>query len=45
MEEEVYKYFIKRLKEEEINILPGHYPRFKTKKEVDKWFYIIKKIV
>lgn len=43
MEKEIYKYFIKRLKEEGIRILPGHYPKLKTKEEVDKWIYVIKK--
>ncbi|HHY79736.1 hypothetical protein [Thermoanaerobacter sp. RKWS2] len=43
MEREIHKYFIKRLKEEGIHILPGHYPKLKTKEEVDKWIYIIKK--
>jgi len=43
MEKEVHKYFIKKLKEERIRILPGHYPELKTKEEVDKWISIIKK--
>jgi len=42
MEKEVYDYFAKKLKEEGIRILPGHYPKLKTKEEVDKWFHIIK---
>ncbi|WP_161485925.1 hypothetical protein [Thermoanaerobacter sp. YS13] len=43
MEREICKYFMKRLKEEKIQILPGHYPELKTKEEVDKWISIIKK--
>jgi len=43
MEREIRKYFTKRLKEEEIQILPEHYPELKTKEEVDKWIRIIKK--
>jgi hypothetical protein len=43
MERKIRKYFVKRLKEEGIQILPGHYPELKTKEEVDKWIRIIKK--
>jgi hypothetical protein len=31
------------MEKENIYVLPAHYPRLKTKKQVDKWIYIIKK--
>ncbi|WP_156202095.1 hypothetical protein [Thermoanaerobacter thermocopriae] len=43
MEKEIHKYFIKRLKEEGVRILPEHYPKLKTREEVDEWIYVIKK--
>ena len=35
--QEVREYFIKRYNECNFTIVPGHHPRFKTKKEVDEW--------
>lgn len=43
MEKEIHKYFIKRLKEEGVRVLPEHYPKLKTREEVDEWIYVIKK--
>lgn len=42
-EEDVEKYFRKRLKRENIHILEGHYPKLKDKTEVEKWIHIMKR--
>lgn len=43
MKKKVYEYFKKRLKEENIYLLEGHYPKLKDEIEVEKWIYIIKR--
>ncbi|MEN6567156.1 MAG: hypothetical protein ABFC57_12750 [Veillonellales bacterium] len=41
MTDEVWNYFRKRYKESDVRVVPGHWPDFKTKEEVDKWFKIV----
>ena len=37
MTTEVSKYFQKQYKELGVRVVPGHWPDFKSKAEVDKW--------
>lgn len=40
--DEVMEYFKKRYEECEVTVVPGHWPQFKTKVEVDKWINSMK---
>lgn len=37
MEDEIYKYFLEKYNKCRIKVVPGHWPDFKTREEVDKW--------
>lgn len=37
MEDDVRKYFEEQYKKSKIRVVPGHWPDFKSKKEVDEW--------
>lgn len=41
MSNEIYQYFMEKYKKSDFTVLPGHWPDFKSKEEVDKWFEII----
>lgn len=40
MEKEVRKYAEERIKESKIRMVPGHYPKFDSKEQVDQWLKI-----
>jgi hypothetical protein len=40
---EVEAYFIEQYKKASFRVVPGHWPEFKSKEEVDKWIAIYKK--
>lgn len=42
--DEVRKYFYEEYAKINIQVVPGHWPNFKTKKEVDKWIECMKKL-
>lgn len=42
MDKEVEQYFYEKYKKSKIKVVPGHWPNFKTKEEVDKWFKFLK---
>ena len=37
MTDEVWKYFLERYKKCDFRVVPGHWPDFKSKEDVDKW--------
>jgi hypothetical protein len=37
MTKEIYEYFHQQYKEAEFRVVPGHWPEFQSKKEVDQW--------
>jgi L-arabinose isomerase len=37
MEKEIEQYFMEKYKKASFRMVPGHWPDFKTKEEVDKW--------
>lgn len=37
MTEDIKKYFFEQYKKQEFRVVPGHWPDFRTKKEVDDW--------
>lgn len=41
MTKEVETYFLKEYEQCPIKVVPGHWPDFKTKEEVDKWINFI----
>ena len=43
MEKEVEAYFIEKYKKANIKLVPGHWPDFKSKEEVDRWISILEK--
>lgn len=36
-DEEVYNYFLDRYYDQEIRVAAGHWPKFRTKEEIDTW--------
>lgn len=38
MSDEVFEYFMERYKTAKFRVVPGHWPNFKSKEQVDKWF-------
>lgn len=42
--DEVRKYFHEEYAKINIQVVPGHWPNFKTKEEVDKWIKCMKKL-
>lgn len=45
MKNEILKYFLSKCKENDIKVVPGHYPDFKDKEAVNKWISIIKSML
>lgn len=45
MTDEVKEYFNQRYKESEVKVVPGHWPKFKTKEQVDLWFSLLNSMV
>jgi hypothetical protein len=43
--QEVWDYFIKRYQESSFRVVPGHWPSFQTKEEVDDWIEYIEKFL
>ncbi len=43
MENEVKTYFYEKYNKLNIKVVPGHWPDFKSKAEVDKWIAILEK--
>jgi len=41
---EVEEYFIEQYKNSSIRVTPGHWPKFKTKEEVDEWLGALNKV-
>ncbi|WP_251861061.1 hypothetical protein [Clostridium sp. Marseille-Q2269] len=41
MSNEIYEYFMEKYKKANFKVVPGHWPNFKTKEEVDKWLKIM----
>ena len=37
MTDEVWKYFLERYRKCDFRVVPGHWPDFKSKEDVDKW--------
>ena len=37
MTDEVYKYFMEQYKNAKFRVVPGHWPDFQNKEEVDQW--------
>ena len=37
MTDEVWKYFLKKYEKAGFRVVPGHWPDFKSKEDVDKW--------
>lgn len=44
MTEEVKKYFFEKYEASSVRVVPGHWPDFKTKEEVDEWLKVIEDI-
>ena len=42
--EEVRKYFHEEYNKINVKVVPGHWPNFNTKDEVDEWIYHMKKL-
>lgn len=45
MTKEIEKYFIEQYMKQYVRVLPGHWPDFKSKKEVDEWIYLINRVM
>lgn len=45
MTKEIEKYFLDRYKQQEYRVLPGHWPDFKSKQEVDEWIETLNKVM
>jgi hypothetical protein len=41
MTDEVREYFFEKYEKSPVRVVPGHWPKFKTKEQVDKWFEIM----
>jgi hypothetical protein len=41
MTNELKKYFFEQCKKNDIKVVPGHWPDFKTKEDVDKWINLM----
>lgn len=41
MTNEIFEYFKIKYKESNITVVPGHWPDFKSKEEIDKWIKIM----
>ena len=41
MTDEVKKYFMEQYEKSDIRVVPGHWPDFKSKEEVDKWLNLM----
>ena len=42
--EEIMKYFEEQYKKCEVSVVPGHWPNFKSKKEVDEWINSLEQV-
>jgi hypothetical protein len=45
MTNDVKSYFFKKYKNSHIRVVPGHWPDFKSKKEVNNWFLLLESMV
>lgn len=41
MTKEVKEYFLEKYKKSDIRVVPGHWPDFKSKEAVNKWFVLM----
>ena len=44
MTDEVWKYFLERYRKCDFRVVPGHWPDFKSKEDVDKWIQFMEKL-
>lgn len=44
MTDEVWRYFIGQYEKCSFRVVPGHWPDFKSKEDVDKWIQVSEKI-
>lgn len=45
MTDEVKKYFFEKYGKSKVMVVPGHWPDFKTKEEVDEWIGFIERVM
>lgn len=45
MTKEIEKYFIEQYMKQDVRVLPGHWPDFKSKKEVNEWIQLINRVM
>lgn len=43
--EEIQKYFFEQYQKASFRVVPGHWPNFKTKEDVDKWIKQMEKLI
>jgi len=45
MTDEVSEYFHRQYEKSKVRVVPGHWPKFKSKKQVDLWIKLINSMV
>ena len=44
MTDEVWKYFLKKYEKAGFRVVPGHWPDFKSKEDVDRWIHLMEEM-
>lgn len=45
MQEDIKKYFLEQYTKARFRVVPGHWPDFQSKNEVDQWFVTMNELV